>query len=208
MGSRAGETGNLVSMATNASGATEGTERLMHGAKASANLEMSHNSGADAKLTSSVGGSSQGGKRRKSKLSKAYLLLALLGAVLIAVCSVLRSIASGSPFASMTYASFVYLVIALLAVAVLKAKHGSKFYMPWWRKVTEGGAGGEVTLKFDIVNCTGLICGGLGEFGVALCSFLAFKRADEAGINSGLAGVLMPLNALLVFLISRCVYNE
>jgi len=71
----------------------------------------------------------------------------------------------------MTYASFVYLVIALLALAVLKARHGSKFHMPWYRKVVEGG---EETLRFDIVNCIGLICGGLGEFGVALCSFLAF----------------------------------
>jgi len=60
MGSRAGDAGLIVSMATNTSGATECTERLMPADKASAGKG---NSGAKALETQSLGGVSWEGKK-------------------------------------------------------------------------------------------------------------------------------------------------
>lgn len=48
----------------------------------------------------------------------------------------------------------------------------------------------------------------MGEFGTALFTILAFNKAEEFGINAGIAAVLLPLSGIFVSLASYFMYHE
>ena len=53
-----------------------------------------------------------------------------------------------------------------------------------------------------------VVLGGLAELGTSLFSILAFNKANEYGMNAGLAGVLFPLSSTFVALITYFMYQE
>ena len=64
--------------------------------------------------------------------SKIFVFWSLIGAVLLALSSVIRGIESAEPFAAKFTLSLAYLVLSLLTVGYKKWRHGAKFSAPWY----------------------------------------------------------------------------
>ena len=64
--------------------------------------------------------------------SKIFVFWSLIGAVLLALSSVIRGIESAEPFAAKFTLSLAYLILSLLTIGYKKWRHGTKFSAPWY----------------------------------------------------------------------------
>ena len=134
---------------------------------------------------------------------KMYLILAFLGALFMGACSLFRSMVADQPFASMNCFALMYLGFAVIALLVLKIKN-QQVTMPWNIVNSQD----PTDVRFSKINMLGLVLGGLAEFGVSISTFVALNIANKDHLNAGLVGVLMPLNAIVVGIVSYFLYRE
>ena len=86
---------------------------------------------------SSRGLSSSGAKTetmQQTSASNIYILWSLIAALMMAVTSFLRTIASDTPYESFFVLSFSYLLITGIVLASVKCKLGSKFRLAVYKK--------------------------------------------------------------------------
>ena len=172
-------------------------------------------SGKRSKLNGE-GGTAEDSEGDQSGLQKhMYLVWSTVASLLMALTSYLRTLVATTPYSTFFTLSFSYLLMALASLSVGKVKDGRNFLMPWTRVVSEPAGQerenpeNESTRRvFSKLQCLMLFLGGMGEFGISLMMVLAFNKADEFGINAGVAGVLTPFSSFLVSIISYCLYKE
>ena len=63
--------------------------------------------------------------------SRAYLLWAALGSILLALASMIRGVESATPLPAKFTLSLAYLILSLLTLAYYRCKLGPKLRYPW-----------------------------------------------------------------------------
>ena len=108
-----------------------------------------------------------------------YIFWSFLGALLLAMASIIRGVESTKPLPAKFTLSLAYLVLSLATLLSYRSRKGPNFVYPWMEKQNTD----DPTYRFSKRMLAAIIAGGLCEFVGSVAVIMSFNAALAANIN-------------------------